>query len=74
MRDGHLARHCLFGLGLAFAERLVDGERLILLHEGVDAELHCRVMHRDEEVPMELFTEYRNLGMLRMVGNSNVFM
>lgn len=53
--------------------RLLEGHRLRLVHEEPGAELHCRVMCREEEVPMSIFTEYLNLGLLRCVGESDLF-
>lgn len=53
--------------------RLLEGHRLRLVHEEPDAVLHCRVMCREEEVPMAIFTEYRNLGLLRCVGDSDLY-
>jgi hypothetical protein len=53
--------------------RLVEGDRLLLIEDRATGKSRCLVMHRDEEVSMALFTQYRERRLVERIGNSNVF-
>ena len=52
--------------------RLVDGNRLLVMEDPATGTTRFLVSNREEEVPMALFTDYRERRLIDRIGNTNV--
>ena len=53
--------------------RLVDGNRLLVMEDPATGTARFLVSNREEEVPMALFTDYRERRLIEWIGNTNTY-